>query len=115
MEWIRCNVCHNLKQEVEYYKNGDERRKTCKECMKNKYFVDKEKKAEYDKKRYYKIKENKQDARHICMRCGEYYANVKNNELEWCFHCLEHYEQVYNQKIKVEIILPYYRRVKNDQ
>lgn len=74
--------------------------------------IDKEKKSEYDKIRYQKIKKEKKDTRHICMRCGKYFANVKNGELEWCFHCLEHYEKVYKQKIKVEVILPYYRRIK---
>ena len=113
MEWIRCNVCGNLKQEVEYYKSNGVIRKTCKECIKEKYTFDKNKKAQYDKKRYEKIKKEKTETRHVCMRCGEYLANVKNGELEWCFHCLEHYEKTYKQKIKVEVILPYYRRVEN--
>lgn len=112
MQWIRCNVCGNLKQEVEYYKAGEGFRKTCKTCMKEKYSVDKEKKAEYDKQRYEKKKKEKKENRHICMRCQKYFANVRNGQLEWCFHCLKHYEKVYNQKIKVEVILPYYRRIK---
>lgn len=113
MKWIRCKSCGDLKQEIEFYKLGDERRNVCKKCMHDKYFSNKEKKAKYDKERYEKKKREEKDERHICMRCGKYYANVRNNELEWCFHCLKHYEEVYEQKIKVEIILPYYRRVKN--
>lgn len=115
MQWIRCNVCGDLKQEVEYYKNGDGRRKTCKQCMKNKYSIDKENKKEYDRERYLKKKQEKKENRHICMRCGKYYVNVKNGELEWCFHCLQHYEKVYSQKIKVEVIMPYARKVKTEK
>lgn len=112
MKWIRCNVCKDLKQEVDYYMAGDERRKTCKKCMKEKYFLDKEKKKEYDRQRYIKLKENKVDNRHICMRCGKYYINVRNNQLEWCFHCLRKYEKEWKQKIKVEVINSSIRKIK---
>ena len=113
MKWIRCNICQDLKQEVDYYKNGDNRRKTCKKCMQEKYFLDKKKKKEYDKKRYKIIKEKKVDNRHICMRCGKYYVNVRNNELEWCFSCLLKYEKEWKQKIKVELISSTIRKKKD--
>ncbi len=112
MQWIRCKVCNNLKQEVEYYKNREERREICKDCMKEKYFLDKERKKEYDKKRYLKNKTNKKEKRNICMRCGKYYVNVKNNQLEWCFHCLERYEKEWKQKIKVEVTCFSIRKLK---
>jgi len=112
MQWIRCNVCKDLKQEVEYYNNGDEKRKVCKKCMKEKYFLDKEKKKEYDKQRYFKNKKSKYDNKHICMRCGKNYINVRNNELEWCFHCLRKYEREWKQKIKVEVLSLTIQKVK---
>lgn len=115
MRWIRCNVCGDLKQEIEYYKNGDDRRKTCKKCMKEKYNIDKKKKKEYDRQRYLKLKEKKIETKNTCMRCGKYYANVRHNQLEWCFYCLFKYEKQYNRKFKVEIILPYYKKVKYDK
>jgi len=63
-------------------------------------------KKEYDKKRYNKIKEErlKNGIDHLCMRCEERYANVLNNQLYWCFNCLEKYEKEYKCKIKVEVI-----------
>lgn len=112
MKWIRCNVCKNLKQEVDYYKNGDERRNTCKDCMNEKYFLDKERKKEYDRQRYLKNKKTQTKKRNICMRCGKYYVNVKNNQLEWCFHCLEKYEKEWKQKIKMEVVNSSIRKVK---
>ena len=113
MNWIRCKECNDLKQEVEYYKNGNARRRICKACMQKKYFLDKNKKKEYDKQRYEQIKKNKKETRNVCMRCGKYYVNVRNNQLEWCFHCLEKYEKEYKLKIKVEVVMPFLRKVKS--
>jgi len=112
MQWIRCNVCNNLKQETEFYMNCGIRRKTCKKCMKLRYPIDKKNKKEYDSVRYLKNKINKKE-RNVCMRCSKYYVNVKNGALEWCFECHKRYEDQYNQKIKVEIISSVIRKVKN--
>lgn len=76
----------------------------CKKCIKEENKEKKEIKKEYDKKRYLEKKKKKKNEKIICMRCNKYYVNVKNNELYWCFHCLEKYENELNQKIKVEII-----------
>lgn len=112
MKWIRCKKCNNLKQEVEYYKSGDYFRNVCKSCMKKERLDKKEEKREYDKKRV--IQKNKEkEQREICYRCKKYYVNVINNQMKWCFYCLDHYEKQYKTDIKVQVIDKTIRRVKS--
>lgn len=102
--WKRCNSCHNLKPLNEFWRHGIYYRSRCKECLSKE--VDKKKKKEYDKKRYenFKINKVKNKIDYVCMRCEKRYANVRNNQLYWCFNCLGKYEKENKQKILVEII-----------
>jgi len=113
MNWKRCDVCHDMKNLSEYWKQGNSYRNTCKSCMKLIYNnpEKKQKKKEYDKARYEKNKSIKKDII-ICMRCDKYQANVRNNQLYWCFNCLEKYEREWKQKIKVEVILKTTKKIK---
>lgn len=100
-----------MKYITEYYKQNDYYRSVCKSCMKLK--IDKKKKKVYDHNRYLKLKKKKIFKKKlVCMRCDKYVANVRNNELYWCFHCLEKYEVEWKQKIKVEILNYIIRKVK---
>jgi hypothetical protein len=113
MSWKRCKDCKLLlEKEVNFYEIDSGRYfSICKKCVKKNNDLKKEKKKEYDKKRYLKKKKEERD---ICMRCDKYYANVKNNELLWCFHCLEKYEKELDIKLKIEIINKTIKKVKVD-
>jgi len=113
MKWKRCTECHDLKPLDHFWKKGTGYRSQCKKCLSKK--INKEKKKEYDHKRYLKLKEEKEknkDVEYVCMRCEEYVANVRNNSMYWCFHCLKKYEEEWKTKIKVEIINPVFKRSK---
>jgi hypothetical protein len=109
MEWKRCKSCGNLKAIDNFWKKHGEPRDYCIECERKK--VDKEKKKEYDRNRYSKTKKRKPKEKIVCFRCGTNIANVKNNQLYWCFDCLKKYEEEYKQKIKVEIIDSHRRKI----
>lgn len=113
MKWKRCNRCQNLKPIDNFWKKGNGYQSKCIKCMKMEYQQNKDKKKEYDKIRYQKVREEKEkEIEFICMRCEEFVANVKNNVMYWCFHCLFKYENESKQKIPVEIINPVIRRSK---
>jgi hypothetical protein len=102
--WKRCSKCHDLKQLNEFWDQGTYKRSWCKTCITES--IDKNKKREYDKNRYenYKIKKIVNKVDHVCMRCEKKYANVRNNQLYWCFDCLSKYEKENKQVIKIEVI-----------
>jgi len=111
MKWKRCSICNDLKTIDNFYKKYDGYSSACKKCIKEKNIINKDIKKEYDRKRYLKKKKEKQLEDIVCMRCDLFYANVKNNQLYWCFHCLEKYEKELKQSLKVEVIRKTMRRV----
>lgn len=102
MEWKRCTKCKVLKRINNFWKQGDSHRSRCIDCLTKS--IDKEKKKEYDKERYLKRKNKIAKEEPICSRCQKKFANVKNNQIFWCFNCLLKYEKEYKRKIPVEII-----------
>lgn len=102
MEWKRCSKCGNLKRIDNFWKQGDKRRSACSKCLTEQ--VDKNKKKKYDKNRYLKNKKKIAKEEPICSKCQNRFANVKNNQIYWCFNCLLKYEKEYERKIPVEII-----------
>ena len=114
MKWKRCSRCKDLKPIERFWRKGDSYQSKCIDCMKIEYRENREKKREYDRLRYEKTKREKEEneKEYVCMRCDEFVANVRNNELYWCFHCLFTYQDEWKQKIKVEVINPVIRRSK---
>lgn len=100
MKWKRCSKCKDLKPVEYFWKRGNGFQSVCIECSKKEYIKNKDRKKKYDKER--RAKEKKEE--YVCMRCDEFVANVKNNSMYWCFHCLLKYEKEWKQKIKVEVI-----------
>lgn len=108
MKWKRCGNCKDLKPVDSFWKKDGGYQSKCIDCMKKEYQKNKKKKKLYDKIRYENNKQDKEE--YVCMRCEEFVANVKNNVMFWCFHCLFKYEKEWKQKIPVEVINPVIRR-----
>jgi len=113
MEWKRCGKCKDVKPIDCFWRKGNSYQSKCIDCMKLEYQENKEKKKEYDRIRYQKVKEEKEKKiEYVCMRCEEFVANIKHNVMYWCFHCLFKYEKESRQKILTEVINPVIRRSK---
>lgn len=112
MKWKRCTKCGDLKPVDRFWHKGNGYQSKCIECSKIEYRENKEKKKKYDKERYQKIKKEHHQEEFVCMRCDEFVANVRNNQLYWCFHCLAKYEKELKQPIEVQVINPVIRRSK---
>lgn len=110
MRWKRCSKCGDLKPVSSFWKKGNGYQSKCIKCLKAEYIDNKEQKKEYDRKRYQKNKTKTKKEEYVCMRCDEFVANVRNNQLYWCFHCLKKYEEEWKQPIEVRVINPVIRR-----